>query len=984
MDYLQNAPDQADPNGRQAVAHSQHSSLTSVLDKIPAHHSLVASSHLPAYIRLHVGRGGKKGTEPMTSRTSSLLSKLLTILAVFLFVSSGFANDLVWVSADNEFQAEVLKVVVPHALWRQGNTFLVELTTSQRDILTKAGLRTESLADNAIAQDFVLLYPDKPVASALDEEAVSKVWIPAGGGCYIAPVSSVDRMALAESITAKITSLDSYRLRITWLAASIAQYADGPIPSDTLANRVSQQSLYNFNRRLELFQTRYIWSDSIDAVEDWLVEQFLAMGYTQVSKQPVWYQNAWHYNIMAVKPGYAEPDAVIVIGGHFDSIVYGQTPGPYLYAPGSDDDGSGTAAVLELARILADVPLRKTIVFMPFTAEEVGLIGSKVAAQTFADDGTNVEVMFNLDMIGYNGNGLWNINLSSGTNGAYRQLTAATALRVSSVHPLNAGPAAGSSDHASFNAQGFNYVFAIESEFNQAGWHTNFDLTSRMDFLYLTNVVKMIAATVGYIADAASPSDIASVIDQGDGQSVEVTWTPCVPSYDYTLYVGISTGVYEDTIAIPAGQCSHIVTSLTEGQVYYFSVAGQTGGVYPPVYASEKTGQTFSIPRQPIGFSAEPSHNEIILEWSENAEADMSHYRLYRNENDGPFALYKDLLATSSLHDSAVTANTKYGYQIAAVDHDGYESALSFPKYSYSASFDQGVLIVDEITQQSIIPAQAEQEAWISRIVDSVPYALTRVDAGLEAIDRSEAGRYSSLIWIDDDLGAKMIALSDDSLRWYLKFSDNALIAGLRTLRQWSGYTPEPSELAYSQFRIYGAEENPAADFAGAMGSHGWPTVNVRPTSLWPQAALPTCPKLNVFEDAQVVYRWNSLINDPAWEGQPCGVMYKGLNGYRIFLGFPLWFLTEQSARAVIQHALALFGEKEGMTALPGDADGSGTVNISDITFIVDYLFRGGDFGSDANALDVSADCKINVMDLTYMVAYLFRGGQPPLPGCVH
>jgi Peptidase family M28/Dockerin type I domain len=909
---------------------------------------------------------------------------IIFMSTVLLFFQTSIAADLVWISTKNEFQADILKATVPYALWREGNKFLVAVDESQMGILSKAGLSLEPMANNTTAEDFVLIFPDKQASTALDAEGMSKEWFPAGGGCFIAPVATVNSQALSESVTAKITPLNSYRLRVTWIPASVASFADGSVPSDTLANRVSQQSLYEFNTRLEQFQTRYIWSDSIDAVEDWLVEQFLAMGYTDVTKQPVWYQNAWHYNIMAVKPGYAEPDAVIVIGAHFDSIVYGQTPGPYLYAPGSDDDGSGTAAVLELARILFDVPLRKTIVFMPFTAEEVGLIGSKVAAETFAGNGTNVEVMFNLDMIGYNGNGIGNINLSSGINSAYRSLTSATALRVSSVHPVIAGPAAGSSDHASFNSQGFNIVFAIESEFNQAGWHTNIDLTSRMDFVYMTNVVKMIAATVGYIADAASPTDVTSIIDQGDGQSVGVTWSPCVPGYDYTLFFGSSPGVYSDTIPITAGQCSYTVSGLTEGQLYYFSVTGQTNGVYPPVYASEKTGSTMTIPRQPAGFSVEPSQNEIIMDWNENAEADISHYRIYRNENDSAFVLRKDFLATTSFHDSSVVGNTKYGYQIAAVDNDGYESALTSVQYGYSATFDQGVLLVDETTQQSILPVQAEQEAWFSRILDSVPYTLVRVDAGTEAIDRSEAGRYSSLLWIDDDTGAKMIVLSDDSLRWYLQFHDNIFVAGLRTLRNWSGYLTEPGELAHDEFHISLAEENPSADFAGARGNYGWPSVVVRPTSLWPQGALTVCPRLEVMNDAQVIYRWDSFINDPAWEGQPCGVMYKGPKGYRIFLGFPLWFLTEQSARAVIQHALALFGEKEGMTVLPGDADGSGTLNISDIVFLANYLFRSGSIGPDTNSSDANSDCRINILDATHIVKYLFRGGAEPLPGCVH
>lgn len=115
-------------------------------------------------------------------------------------------------------------------------------------------------------------------------------------------------------------------------------------------------------------------------------------------------------NLIAELPG-AQPDRpMILVGAHLDSTA-SRTDGwdPTVdEAPGADDDASGVAAVLEIARLLAPETLASTVRFVLFDAEEEGLIGSEIHAAAY--DAGEIALMLSLDPIGHNPGGagyLW-------------------------------------------------------------------------------------------------------------------------------------------------------------------------------------------------------------------------------------------------------------------------------------------------------------------------------------------------------------------------------------------------------------------------------------------------------------------------------------------------------------------------------------------------------------------------------------------------
>jgi hypothetical protein len=109
------------------------------------------------------------------------------------------------------------------------------------------------------------------------------------------------------------------------------------------------------------------------------------------------------HNVILDIAGEAEPEKFVLTGAHLDSRNTGSGPTATDIAPGADDNGSGSAVHLELARVIAENNVRfaYSVRLMWFCGEEQGLIGSAALARAYASEGLDVQAMFNMDMIGY-------------------------------------------------------------------------------------------------------------------------------------------------------------------------------------------------------------------------------------------------------------------------------------------------------------------------------------------------------------------------------------------------------------------------------------------------------------------------------------------------------------------------------------------------------------------------------------------------------
>lgn len=176
------------------------------------------------------------------------------------------------------------------------------------------------------------------------------------------------------------------------------------------------------------------------------------------------FNGSYSHNVIAEIPGTTSPEKIVVIGAHYDSVNW--SGGSSAISPGADDNASGTSGVLETARVLAQGgPYENTIRFVLFSGEELGLLGSDYNASQSKSGGEDIIAMLNMDMIAFRKPGDAR-DVDFATNSSSASLTdfcqAIGATYVPNWATTKGVLTAGSSDHASYNSQGFPAAFFFE------------------------------------------------------------------------------------------------------------------------------------------------------------------------------------------------------------------------------------------------------------------------------------------------------------------------------------------------------------------------------------------------------------------------------------------------------------------------------------------------------------------------------------------
>jgi hypothetical protein len=466
----------------------------------------------------HRGVEALRRTRPESAMSQGPATRIRAVLllaaAVFVLAEPGRTEDLIVLRVDRrqpvalapEVTASVTPLVELKTAWivaapaaavqrlqRAGATFQVLETTARDRVLSlvRTGAGDPSLRLGGGVRAWAVEEGMWVVASATrlarDELPADASYSPLSGGL---PVRLAFERVGATSAAPR-------------QGAAEAAAPDSRIQA--LVGRVSSENLASIIQHLQAFQTRYCLTSSATAAAWAIHDRFRSYGL-QVSTEEFVFDGVQQLNVVATIPGRVSPEQVVVVGAHYDSY---SRQAASSSAPGADDNASGTAAVLELARVMAGQAFDFTVRFVTFGAEETGLNGSRHHATQARARGEQIVAMLNLDMIAYvdrapedldataNPASTWLGDFYASTTAAYSTLPVTKWVNASFR----------SSDHAPFWDQGYPALLLIED--NSVGstnpyYHSTEDRFEVLDMSFATAVAQATLAAAAALAQPAS------------------------------------------------------------------------------------------------------------------------------------------------------------------------------------------------------------------------------------------------------------------------------------------------------------------------------------------------------------------------------------------------------------------------------------------------------------------------------------------------
>jgi Zn-dependent M28 family amino/carboxypeptidase len=293
------------------------------------------------------------------------------------------------------------------------------------------------------------------------------------------------------------------------------------VPASPIPTRIQADVAFIGDRQQE---GRAVGSAGSNRVANYIVEQYKALSLEGAFRfrcglptpagcgdgffQPFAYQNARNAkNIGAIIAGsdLLLRNEYIVIGAHYDHIGRSAflSLDPEMNGeirPGADDNASGTAAVMELARRLAARPPRRSILLLHFDAEELGLFGSAVFMRMPPIPPRQIRFMLNLDMVGRLRTGGLEIDKSTLMYDDPPLLAVLdSAAKVRNIRPSVTSQIEGRSDHESFRRADIS-ALAFFTGFHR-DYHRTGDIVSKLDVRGIGSVVEVAEAVVRFAAD---------------------------------------------------------------------------------------------------------------------------------------------------------------------------------------------------------------------------------------------------------------------------------------------------------------------------------------------------------------------------------------------------------------------------------------------------------------------------------------------------
>jgi hypothetical protein len=599
-----------------------------------------------------------------------------------------------------------------------------------------------------------------------------------------------------------------------------------------LIARVNPDSIHDRIQSLQSLVTRYSPTDSCRAAEQHVADYFTWLGMDSVALDSYVVEGDTWRNVVGVRRGRVSPEKLIIICGHMDD--YSETPDSF--APGAEDNASGTVMALEAARVLAHESFDMTVMFIAFTGEEEGIWGSYYFAGKMRAMNADIVAALNFDMIAWPG-GSFGVAIHGDT--ASRNLGLYEARMASLYTPLahSVDNEQYGSDQLAFEYYGYKSTAGAEYGDFYPYYHTTADTIGNCSMPLAAEVCKMAVATAASLALAPAAPEDFTLQDAGVGNTLAASWHPgSSPDVaGYKVAWGTEPQTYTDS-AMLGLITSYSITNLQNGTRYYATVMAVDSAGHEGYPAPEQSAVPGLVPFPPANVVALPTYYGMAFTWLTNRERDLAGYNLYRStvSGSGYERVNSALIADTTFRDSGLQSDTMYYYVVTAVDTTGNESGHSAEVRGKPVTLDHGILLVDETRDGSGrpgSPSDEQQDAFYHLLLHGARF--TDRDVASQGIPMAgDVGPYSTIVWHADDYTQMLVKEAVPGLANYLTQGGRMWYVGWQPVRGLMGssthypYTFLPGEFPYDYLHLSGASQDQSPEFIGAAGQAGYPGIS--------------------------------------------------------------------------------------------------------------------------------------------------------------
>lgn len=701
------------------------------------------------------------------------------------------------------------------------------------------------------------------------------------------------------------------------------------IPDSTLfsiTNEVNADSIAYNIQLLENFGSRYRFHENRLSVANWIKNRYLSFGITDVVLDTFLLGNLadnHQYNVIATIKGKKYPDQVILIGGHYDSSAGDSV---YFFAPGADDDASGTSAAIEIARAIQTKNYTPdyTLKFVGFAAEE-GMLGGYSGAYELAikmqKARTDLFLMINLDMIANTrtSGDRSQIKLMYPEKQAYlfENFSALTTKFSKITKCLPSYVTLNFADGGSFLAYGFPTVY-LEEVSRSDFLHSSNDLLKNCDLTYCTEITR--AAATMLLSAYPHRSIIAdlNIKNNGDGKSISLSWNNLNPQEYKNYRIKIGTKLCEPSDTFYTILQKHTLGNLTCGTLYYIGVSA-IDNEGKESHVIETTFTPFISPLPPANVSDIPSREKIQLIWNKNTESDLKGYNIYRSGTKTDAGVKIQTLTGSDtvFVDAPPVKGLWYYYRVAAFDSSGKESINNTIIKSRIISFDKGVLVVNSTTDGNgtyMKPVLKDvKNFYNTALSDSLKSSFDLNTDG--EIKLADMGDFNVVVWHNENNRSSISPLNyKTELKRYLDMGGKLIFTGFRPSTAFENKISAPCDFTagdfiYDYLKIKHTEINGSSQLCAAAPVDAFyynQTTDSIKNSLKPY--ITNIESITPNNQAKVIYSYNSRFTtdqpEGAMKGLPVGVEYLGDDYKVITISFPLYYMNTNDATEFLKRSL--------------------------------------------------------------------------------